>query len=233
MTAPAAALDFSHVGSKSAHRDVYPPSMPDTQLLLNVLREERAILRTRRVGICLEVGCGAAPAAALLAQLLPAAASFATDISASAVLAADETCRRNQVSVLLARMDLVAALRPGIVDVLVFHPPYVPTDQALLDDALHDASTCEEQREQIDSAAWTWAGGPGGRQLVDRIVGVLDVVLSPSGVFYLLFFDPEQVREVLDAHGFTATVVASWTDKADRFAVLRCLRADAADSWGR
>ena len=69
-TAAVAALDFSHVPKASTEPlppprfpDVYPPSMPDTHLFLDVLASDAPALAKRRPTLCIEVGCGAAPLA--------------------------------------------------------------------------------------------------------------------------------------------------------------------------
>ena len=102
-------------------------------------------------------------ARAVLAQKLGSTAAIvAADISLSAVRVAAETGRRNGVSLHVARMDLIAALRPGLIDVVAFHSPYVPTTAEALAEG-HARAAAGESSATIESASWTWAGGPFGR----------------------------------------------------------------------
>ena len=226
-------LDLSHVGTgrqreayKSAtYHDVYPPSMPDTCLFVQVLRAEIPRLVARRPAICLEVGCGASPLGACFAAAFGASAAvMATDVSASAMHASAETARRNGLHFHLARMDVVAAMRAGTVDVLACHPPYVPTSDELLDDAKAGAA---HAAETLESAAWTWAGGPGGTAVLDRLLAALPTVLSPTGVAYVLFFSEEAFAPArLAAAGLTCECIASHNG-AETFVVMRIERSGA------
>jgi len=56
------------------------------------------------------------------------------------------------------------------VDVLIFNPPYVPTDQD------------ELGRSDIVAA---WAGGEDGREVIDAFLPLVPRFLSPGGVLYL------------------------------------------------
>jgi release factor glutamine methyltransferase len=211
--------DFSHVDGSV---DVYPPSMPDTLLFLALLARESAFIADLCPAVCIEVGCGAAPLAACLAQLLgPSSTTLATDLSVSAVRAAAETSRRNGLTLHLACMDLVSALRPGMVDVMVFHPPYVPTTSALLDEAAEAAAAPATSMER---AAFVWAGGPSGRAVLDRQLESLPTVLSERGVAYVLFFE-EAAFEGLERLGLHCSCVARHQDKSESFVIMRIERA--------
>ena len=70
----------------------------------------------------------------------------------------------------VVRADLLGAVRPGTVDVLLFNPPYVPTSE-------EEAAGGQAER---DTAAW--AGGPDGRVVVDRLLPDLGRLLSARGV---------------------------------------------------
>ena len=207
-------IDLSHV---SASTDVYP-IMPDTRFFMDVLRSEDL----GRPALVVDVGCGAAPLAAVLAQKLGStAASVAADISLSAVRVAAETGRRNGVSLHVARMDLMAALRPGLVDLLAFHSPYVPTTAVALAEG-HARAAAGESSATIEAASWTWAGGPFGLAVLQRLLEALPVQLAPGGVAYVLFHSPELPD--LKALGLSATVVASNETKAERHYVIRVQR---------
>ena len=137
-TVAAAALpDLSHL--KPADFDtVYEPS-DDTFLLVDALAADADMLRARAAGqVCIEIGCGSGCVVTHLAKLLPAnsAVMLAGDVNPAALDATAATARRNGVTVQPLRMDLLSALRPGLVDILVFNPPYVPTSEEELQEAL-------------------------------------------------------------------------------------------------
>lgn len=218
-------LDLNHVPQKGSglYADVYPPSMPDTRLFMDLLATE-SLGRRATPTFCVEVGCGAAPLAAVLARRLgSSAACFAADISESAVRAAAQTSDRNPslAPLHVVQMDLLSALRPGTVDVLAFHPPYVPTSVAMLDEA--SASAGQGSAPSIEAAHWTWAGGPGGRAVLDRLLNDLPRLLAPEGVAFVLFFDAH--LEGLDALGLTSEVVAKHETPAETFFVHRIARS--------
>lgn len=104
--------------------DVYP-LQSDSRWFMQVLADRLDDIRFREPAVIVEVGCGASPAAALLARLLPEVAVFATDLSQTAMRASSVTARNTDTSLHLARVDLLSAWRDGTVDLLVFLPPYV------------------------------------------------------------------------------------------------------------
>ena len=242
-------LDLSHVhngrkkkdsdGSSSSSSskdealfcDVYPPSMPDTLLFLKVLEQEASYLQALKPSVCVEVGCGAAPLAACLSKLLgqSTTASLATDVSLSAMHAAKETSRRNDTPLHLARMDLVSALRPGTIDVLTCHPPYVPTSSEQLDAAHAKAAVTSSSTECMEDAAWTWAGGPNGRAVFDRMIDALPSALSANGVAYVLFFEEaafDQAR--LEAMGLQCRRLAEYSENGEAFVIMKIERLPVA-----
>ena len=140
--------------------------------------------------------------------------------------ASAETAQRNRLTIHLVRMDVVSALRPGTVDLLVCHPPYVPTDDELLGAAKAKAST---SADNLQNAAWTWAGGPGGTAVLDALLASLPAVLSPRGVAYVLFFEAEAFgADRLAARGLDCTLVSSYSAPGETFVVMRIERTLAA-----
>lgn len=203
--------------------DVYP-LQDDSRFFMKCLVDALDDITSRKPAFAVEVGCGAAPSAVLLSRLLaPETAVLACDISTSAMIAASQNARHGKAALSLARMDLLAALRPGTVDLLVFLPPYVPTTAEVLSNAtsaaIDDSDTVPPARSMVD-APWLWAGGPSGMALVERFVAQdLTRVLAPSGqgVAYLLFSAAQESVEMIErASGgrLTATVVAQCNDPA-------------------
>lgn len=217
-TVPSVALpDLSHLRSADYAR-VYEPS-DDTYLLCDALSADAAEIRRRRPAVCVEVGSGSGCVIAHLGSLLPrgSAALLATDVNPHAAAATVATGAANGQPVAAARMDLLGALRPGSVDVLVFNPPYVPTS----------ADELAEAEAGRDIAA-AWAGGPRGRVVLDRLLPTLGEALSPRGVFYLLGVAenaPDEIARALrEAHGLVCTTVAARRAQNERLFVMRCAR---------
>jgi len=93
--------------------------------------------------------------------------ALATDINPFAIDATQRTAIANNVTVECILTDLVTGLEgrlAGKVDVLLFNPPYVPTD--------------DEEVGSADIAA-AWAGGLRGRRVIDRWLPLLPGLLSP------------------------------------------------------
>jgi release factor glutamine methyltransferase len=93
--------------------------------------------------------------------------------------------------------DLTAPLRPGQVDVLVFNPPYVPTDELptpLIREG-NEKPTFEEESRLLELA---YAGGKDGMETTERLLDALPETLSKRGVAYVLLCAgnrPEEVKE--------------------------------------
>ena len=207
-----ARLDLAHVKLAPYAGSVYPPCH-GTALLLAALTAEAQALREQKPALCVELGCGCGAAATLLAQLLPQAHVIASDIGAAAVRAAAETGGRNGAKVQALRADLLSSFRPRTVDVAVFHIPYVPTSQEVL----------EESAAKADFTS-TWAGGPRGLALLVRLLPIVRRVLAPAGVVYLLFYEVDEISQLLAAAGLRAVPCAMFQSPAETVYVLRCTR---------
>lgn len=114
------------------------------------------------------------------------------------------------------RGDLLAPLRPGCADVLVFNPPYVPTDELPAQD---DGRLGAETEAQADEGAMSasarfdrdsyllslsYAGGRDGMEITDRLIEGLPGVLSARGCAYLLLCagnKPEEVKARIRGFG--------------------------------
>ncbi len=100
--------------------------------------------------------------------------------------------------------DLVAPLRRGVVDVLVFNPPYVPTDElpALADNNTEQAPSDFERDSRL--LALSYAGGKDGMETTDRLLGELPTLLSARGCAYVLLCArnmPDRVKERVRGFG--------------------------------
>ena len=212
--------DLSHLGAAEFER-VYEPS-DDTYLLVDALAADAERLRSLSAGVCIEIGCGSGAVVTHLAKLLPASSALvlAGDVNPNAIAATAATAQRNGMAVQPVQMDLLSALRPGVVDVLIFNPPYVPTSEEELQYALDHADI---------SAAW--AGGPRGRLVLDRLLPQLGTLLSPRGVFYLLGVRenaPDEIAALLREQGFMARTVAERRAQNERLFVMAFTREGGA-----
>jgi release factor glutamine methyltransferase len=213
--------DLSHLSSADYER-VYEPS-DDTFLLVDALSADVAELLGRRPALCVEIGSGSGCVITHLGRLLPDAALLAGDVNRHANRATAATGAANGRRVVPVQMDLLSALRPGIVDVLVFNPPYVPTSTEELVEAVATADI---------SAAW--AGGPRGRLVLDRLLPALGPALSPSGLFYLLGVaenEPSEIASLLrEQAGLESVVIAERRAQNERLFVMRCRRGGATEA---
>ncbi|KAL2118988.1 hypothetical protein VTJ04DRAFT_5947 [Mycothermus thermophilus] len=138
----------------------------------------------------------------------------------------EERTRSSGYLLATAQGDLASPLRPNVVDILVFNPPYVPTDELptlpkeLADltataagSATTNNNTSSSEKKKSpppkttydqDSTllALAYAGGRDGMQVTDRLLAALPEILSERGVAYVLLCAqnrPEQVKERIRA----------------------------------
>ncbi|KAL9107061.1 MAG: hypothetical protein Q9227_008007 [Pyrenula ochraceoflavens] len=221
----------SHITSTS----IYPPS-EDTYLFLDTLSSpaENSFLQERfsllsPSPLLVEVGTGSGAVLAFLIahgqQILGRSdvAALGTDINWYACVGARGTVRRAMIEAhsgdggYLASVcaDLGSCLKENSVDVLLFNPPYVPTDEVPM-------PTADEQ----SLIELSWAGGEEGMQVTQKLLDDLPRLLSKRGVAYVLLCKqnrPEDVRSRLKAHGWNVTIAGSSGKKAgwEKLVVIR------------
>jgi len=107
--------------------------------------------------------------------------------------------------------DLCTPIRPGSVDVLLFNPPYVPSEEA---PRLPTVTEQEDKKDMSRSAKFeqdsyflslTYAGGVDGMETTDRLLEAIPQILDPvRGVAYVLLCKqnrPEKVKERIRGWG--------------------------------
>jgi release factor glutamine methyltransferase len=94
----------------------------DSFILLDALEEDQQYMN----GLCVEIGSGSGIVSTFVANM--GAVCICTDINKYAVEATAETAKQNKVHLDVVCTNLLDPLRPGVVDVLCFNPPYVETD---------------------------------------------------------------------------------------------------------
>jgi release factor glutamine methyltransferase len=156
---------------------------PETEHVVEV-----ALQRLRGGMRFLDVGCGSGALAVTL-QLETGAEAWACDISAPAAAMAVGNAQRLGAQVHTVVCDLMEALAPNSVDLIVSNPPYVPI----------------AQREGLQREVRDWEphvalfAGQTGFELYERIVEGAPRVLRPGGwlVMELGFGSSERVAALL------------------------------------
>jgi release factor glutamine methyltransferase len=179
--------------------EIYQPA-EDSHLLATVATEE--ITADERV---LEVGTGSGYVAEHIAEETSASV-VATDLNPHACRAARER------GVEALRADLVSPIRDDTVDVVVFNPPYLPTDEA------------EEWNDWMEVAL---SGGETGREVIDPFLAVVGRVLAPGGYVLLLVSSLTGVEAVVETaaeSGFSAIALHDESYPFESLTVLKLVQ---------
>ncbi|KAI5778538.1 hypothetical protein EDC01DRAFT_696905, partial [Geopyxis carbonaria] len=199
------------------HASIYPPS-EDTYLLLDTLHSDAPYLHSRfppstPPPLVLELGPGSGTVTAFITT--HAATLFGrndvltlgVDANAHACAATGDTVALNRAGgggggLFLGALtgDLATPLRDGTVDVLVFNPPYVPSDTvpSLLPPGSAEGGGEESERDRENRLlALTYDGGVDGMEVTWRVLEVLGEVLAERGVAYVVFCAQNRPEVVL------------------------------------
>lgn len=137
--------------------------------------------------------------------------------------------------------DLCTPLRSGSVDVLLFNPPYVPTDElprlpTITEQEQEKAELSRSAKFEQDSyfLSLTYAGGLDGMETTERLLEAIPGVLHPvRGVAYVLLCKqnrPEEVRERIRrwGGGWRAETVGNSGKQAgwEKLVIVRIWRGD-------
>lgn len=234
--------------------NIYEPA-EDSYLLLDTLSasSETDFLSTRFPSatpspLVLEVGVGSGVVLAFVAANTKTifnrsdVAFLGSDVNTLAAKAATQTVdlaiaenapqnKSVPVSFGVAVADLASAVREKEVDVLIFNPPYVPTEDlpAPLDEAAMSSDAVFERDSKL--LELSYAGGADGMETTDRLLDQLPSVLSERGVAYILLCaqnKPEAVKANIRARpgDWSAETVGSSGKKAgwEKLVILRIWR---------
>lgn len=198
----------------SSHPEVYEPC-DDSFALVDALLADRTNLLEHKPTLCLELGCGSGYVITSLALMLvevPGVHYIATDINHHAVRVTRETLEAHHVHADVIATDLASGLDTrlaGLVDVIVVNPPYVPTPED------------EVGRDGITSA---WAGGVDGRTVIDRILPVVDRLLSDRGWLYMVTLttnNPLQICRQMKARGYASRIVVQRSTEEESLHIIK------------
>lgn len=132
--------------------------------------------------------CGSGEVSEKLASILSESACISTDVNTLAAKKTRALLDKSSSHSDVVLCDLFTAFKPDTeFDVIVFNPPYVPTDDDELHRALHTR----------DISA-SWAGGKDGREVTDNFLTQFGDFLTPGGVMYLVLLDANKPQEVLE-----------------------------------
>jgi len=182
------------------HEKVYEPA-EDTFLLVENLKVEE-----KEVVLDMGTGCG------ILAVLAAKKAKkvVATDINPYAIKCAEKNAKMNCVEdkIEFRLGDLFQPIRPHeTFSLILFNAPYLPSESY-------------EERSWIGRA---WAGGPGGREVIDRFITNAPEFLTVDGQILLVqssLSDIDKTLERFDETGLGARVVAEVEFPFEKIALI-------------
>ena len=168
---------------------------------------------------CLEIGCGngyvITSLALMLKDELPQAQFFATDINLHATATTRSTLEAHGVTAEVVATDIASGLHRrlnGIVDLVVVNPPYVPTP---------------EEEVGCSGITASWAGGENGRRVIDRILLVVDQLLSGNGWLYLVTLlenNPSEICREMRAKGYGSKILLQRSTQEETLQVIKLWR---------
>ncbi|MDH5664428.1 MAG: class I SAM-dependent methyltransferase [Candidatus Bathyarchaeota archaeon] len=182
------------------HEKVYEPA-EDTFLLVENLKVEE-----KEVVLDMGTGCG------ILAVLAAKKAKkvVATDINPYAIKCAEKNAKMNCVEdkIEFRLGDLFQPIRPHeTFSLILFNAPYLPSEPY-------------EERSWIGRA---WAGGPSGREVIDRFITNAPEFLTVDGQILLVqssLSDIDKTMDRFDETGLGARVVAEVEFPFEKIALI-------------
>lgn len=180
---------------------------PETEILV-----EEALAQAPRGTSLLDVGTGSGCIAITAALERRDLTVSALDRSVAALSVARENAHLHQAPVRLLGCDLLQAIR-GRFGVVVSNPPYIAEEEM--------ADLAGEVRNHEPLSALT--PGPGGLQVIERLLREVPPVLGPEGVllFEIGWKQSDAVREMAESLGWSVLRIARDLAGIPRVVVLR------------
>ncbi|VVT54125.1 uncharacterized protein SAPINGB_P003919 [Magnusiomyces paraingens] len=188
---------------------VYEPA-EDSFLFLDMLEKDVSNIHFRfksnYPAIVLEIGTGSGIVTTFVQQNILTGSQglyLTTDLNIHACIASLETSKENGGCTYMdtLRASLATPLRPNIIDLLLFNPPYVP------DEIVPTIPQTDDDDAWLDLAL---LGGSDGMEVTWKLLNELDSILSSRGAAYIIFCKrnkPESVAEIMQSRGWTATQI--------------------------
>ncbi|MED6172877.1 hypothetical protein PIB30_054009 [Stylosanthes scabra] len=140
---------------------------------------------------------------------------IATDVNPNAVKVSCEALVAHGVSAELILTDIASGLEnrlAGLVDVIVVNPPYVPTP---------------EEEVGAEGVVSSWAGGENGRSVIDRILPVVDHLLSEKGLLYMVTStanNPSEICLQMKKKGYSSKIIIQRSTEEESLHIIKFWR---------
>lgn len=202
------------------YKHVYEPA-EDTFFLIDAIESDLDSIRKRNATVCLEIGTGSGIVITALSHALRSSAvCFGVDINEYACRVSKRTSTQNSTVVEMIRSDLLGAFKRNSIDILLFNPPYVVTEN----EEIYNRNSGVEFNDNIIKS---WAGGVNGREIMDKVFVELNNVLAVDGVAYVLVIKDNKPNEIiadLVKLKFSATVIGDRKIRGEHLFVLKIER---------
>lgn len=202
--------------------------LEDTFALLDALEKDAKKLRQMaemKNLLTAEIGCGSGCASSFLKSGIlknKPIVHFMSDISNSACRASKITALNNRELYkddnglfITVQTSFLDGIRLGNgVDILIFNPPYVPTE-------------FEEIPSEAATIASAWAGGTDGMDVTSTLLNQLKDILSQDGVFYMVAVARNKLHsicEILQKDGFIVNETLKRKAGRETLSILRIYR---------
>ena len=160
--------NLDHLSSKD-YQDIYEPA-EDTYLFVDALDEQKTFISKLNPHRIVELGPGSGAISTFLASRFPSSSFIAIDINPKAVEATRKTAKYNNVgNIDVIQGSLLDCIHDNSVDILMFNPPYVPSEPEEMDSSGIEAA---------------WAGGIDGREIIDKLLPDVSV----NNIIFILLF---------------------------------------------
>ena len=205
--------DLRHL-TEEDYLDVYEPA-EDSFALLDAIQNDRTMLNSFfQCPLVLEIGSGSGIISSFIeSQIFTSSLHLTTDINLRACVSTVATFDANKkhTSALdVLRVSLTAGLKVHDVDMLVFNPPYVPTETTEIDTQ--------------GSIASSWAGGADGMEVTTQVLDQAAEILSDNGLFYMVTVarnKPVEIIQRAQTLGLEGTAVLDRRAGRERLTILR------------
>lgn len=202
------------------YKHVYEPA-EDTFFLIDVLESELPHILNRNASVCLEIGTGSGVVITALSKSLQSSViSFGVDINEHACRISKQTALKNSTNVEIIKSDLLGAFKRNAIDILLFNPPYVVTEN----EEINEKDSGVEFNENIIKS---WAGGLNGRKIMDKVFLELDNLLAVNGVAYVLVIKDNKPNEIITDLArlkFKAVIVGDRKIRGEHLFILKIER---------